>query len=129
MNVTRSFWLWTRSFLEGRTQQVNLQGALSFTAPWPAGVSQGSVFSPTLFNLHINDMEDNIPEQANVNIHIYADDCAMDTTVRTEECGQLQSALDSVRSWAKENKMELNAKKTKDMWICFTKLHRRHPCV
>jgi hypothetical protein len=32
INVTRSFWLWIMSFLEGRTQQVKLQGVLSFTA-------------------------------------------------------------------------------------------------
>ncbi len=106
--------------MDGRTRRVNLQGALSFTAPCPAGVPQGSAISPTLFNIHVSDMEDNIPEQANVNTHKYADDYTMDTSVRTEECSQLQSALDSVHSWANENKMELNAKKTKDMWICFT---------
>ena len=58
-------------------------------------------------------MEDNIPEQANVNQHKYTNNCTMDTSVKTEECSQLQSALDSVHSWAKENKMELNAKKKK----------------
>ncbi len=64
-------------------------------------------------------MENNIPEQTNVNTHKYAEDCTMETSVRTKECSQLQSALDSAHSWANENKMELNAKKTKDMWICF----------
>ena len=107
-------------FLEGRTQQVNLQGTLSFTAPCPAGVPQGSAISPTLFNIHINDMEDNVPVQANVNTDKYADDCTIDTSVRTGELSHLQSALDSVYSWAVRNKMELNAKKTKDMWINFT---------
>ncbi|CAB3982860.1 Hypothetical predicted protein [Paramuricea clavata] len=78
MNVTRSFWLWIMSFLEGRTQQ------------------------------------------ACVNTIKYADDCTMDTSIRLGESSDLQSALDSVQSWAVENKMELNAKKTKDMWINFT---------
>jgi hypothetical protein len=107
MNVTRSFWLWIMSFLEGRTQQVNLQGVLSF-------------ISPTLFNKYINDMEENVSEQACVNTTKYADDCTMDTSIRTGESSDLQSALDSVQSWTVENKMELNAKKTKDMWINFT---------
>ncbi|CAB4019987.1 Hypothetical predicted protein [Paramuricea clavata] len=119
MNVTRSFWLWTMSFLEGRTQQVNLQGVLSFTASCPAGVPQGSAISPTLFNIHINDMEENVSEQACVNTIKYADDCTMDTSIRLGEFSDLQSALDSVQSWAVENKMELNVKKTKDMWINF----------
>ena len=65
-------------------------------------------------------MEDNVPVQANVNTDKYADDCTMDTSVRTGELSHLQSALDSVLSWAVRNKMELNAKKTKDMWINFT---------
>ena len=80
-------------------------------------VPQRSAISPTLFNIHINDMEDNIPEQANVNTQKYADDCTIDTSVRTEECSQLQSALDSVHriELNKMDQMELNAKKTKDM--------------
>jgi hypothetical protein len=95
MNVTRSFWLWIMSFLEGRTQQVNLQGVLSF-------------ISPTLFNKYINDMEENVSEQACVNTTKYADDCTMDTSIRTGESSDLQSALDSEQSWAVENKMELD---------------------
>jgi hypothetical protein len=62
-------------------------------------------------------MEENVSEQACVNTTKYADDCTMDTSIRTGESSDLQSALDSVQSWAVENKMELNAKKTKDMCI------------
>jgi retron-type reverse transcriptase len=98
MNVTRRFWLWIMSFLEGRTQQVNLRGALSFTASCRAGVPQGSAISPTLFNIHINDMGENVSEQACVNTTKYADDCTMDTSIRTGESSDLQSALDSVQS-------------------------------
>jgi hypothetical protein len=107
MNVTRSFWLWIMSFLEGRPEQVNLQGVLSFTASCPAGVRQGSAISPTLFNIHINDMEENVSEQACVNTTKYANDCTMDTPIRLGESSDLKSALDSVQSWAVENKMEL----------------------
>ncbi|CAB4004008.1 Hypothetical predicted protein [Paramuricea clavata] len=39
---------------------------------------------------------------------------------KSRKSSDLQSSLDSVQSWAVENKMELNAKKTKDMWINFT---------
>jgi hypothetical protein len=97
MNVTRSFWLWIRSFLEGRTQQVNLQSVLSFTASCPAGVRQGFAISPTLFNIHINDMEENVYEQACVNTTKYADECTMDTSIRTGESSDLQSALPKQR--------------------------------
>lgn len=58
INVTKNFWLWTRSVLEGRSQQVNLGETLSSIKHCPAGVPQGSVISPTLFNVHVNDLED-----------------------------------------------------------------------
>jgi hypothetical protein len=96
MNVTTSFWLWITSFLEGRTQQVNLQGVLCFTASCPAGVPQGSTISPTFFNIHISDMEEKVSEQACVNTTKYADDCTMDMSIRTGESSDLQSALDPV---------------------------------
>ena len=94
---------------------MNLQGALSFIAPSPAGVPQGSVISPTLFNIHINDLEDGVPEQSRVNTGKYADDCTMDTSVNAGEPSSLQRALDAAQGWAEENKMKLNAKKTKNM--------------
>ena len=112
--------------MEGRTQQVNLQGALSFRAPCPAGVPQGSVISPTLFNTHINDLEDGVPEQPRVNTGKYADDCTMDASVNAGEPSSLQRALDAAQGWAEENKMKLNAKKTKDMWINFTERRPHH---
>ncbi|CAB4045996.1 RNA-directed DNA polymerase from mobile element jockey, partial [Paramuricea clavata] len=31
----------------------------------------------------------------------------------------MQEVLDTMNDWALRNKMKLNAKKTKDMWICF----------
>ena len=37
MNVSKSFWLWIKSFLTGRTQQVNLRGILSSIQPCPSG--------------------------------------------------------------------------------------------
>jgi hypothetical protein len=72
MNVSKSFWLWTRSFLEGRNQQVKLGGALLSIRPCPSGVPQGSVISPTLFNAHVDDLEDCIPNYLYINTPITA---------------------------------------------------------
>jgi hypothetical protein len=120
MNVNKPFWLWIRSFLTGRTQQVNLHGILSSIQPCPFGVSQGSVISPTLFNVHINDLEDTVPNLVNINTCKYADDCTQYQIVERGMCSSLQEAVDGLNGWANANKMALNPKKTKDMWICFT---------
>ena len=119
MNVTKAFWLWTRSFLENRSQQVKLAGTLSSTQPCPAGVPQGSVISPTLFNVHVNDLETSIPDHLSINTCKYADDCTQDEIVIRGTCSHMQEVLDALQQWSTSNKMTINPKKTKDMWICF----------
>ena len=61
MGITKSFWKWTQSYLSGRTKQVKLLGVLSRHGEVIAGVPQGGVISPTLCNVHVNDIEDCIP--------------------------------------------------------------------
>ena len=86
-----------------------------------AGVPQGGVISPTLFNVHINDIEDCIPRGIPVSTCKYADDCTLYELVFKDSVSQMQDAVTHLERWAVQNKMELNAKKTKDMWITFKK--------
>ena len=92
MNVTKAFSLWTRSFLEDRRQQVKLAGTLSSVKPCPAGVPQGSVMSPALFYIHINDIENSIPDGLSINICKYADDCTQDEVVSQGSSSHMQEA-------------------------------------
>ena len=119
MNVTKAFWLWIRSFLEDRNQQVKLAGTLSSIKSCPAGVPQGSVMSPVLFNIHISDIESSIPERLSMNSCKYADDCTLDESVSQGSTSHMQMALEAVQDWSTRNNMIINPKKTKDMWICF----------
>jgi hypothetical protein len=41
----------------------------------------------------------------------------------------MQEVLDAMNDWALRNKMKLNAKKTKDMWICFKDAIREPPSL
>ena len=119
MNVTKAFWLWIRSFLEDRNQQVKLAGALSSIKPCPAGVPQGSVMSPVLSNIHINDIESSKPERLSMNSCKYADDYTLDESVSQGSTSHMKMALEAVQDWSTRNNMIINPKKTKDMWICF----------
>ena len=117
--MSKRFWLWIRSFLEGRSQQVKLGGALSSTRLCPSKVPQGSVVLPTLFNVHVDDLEDCIPNYLDINTHKYTDDCTQDEVIQYGSTNNMQEVLDAMNDWALRNKMKHNAKKTKDMWICF----------
>ena len=121
MNVNKNSWLWVKIFSSGRTQQVKLNQALSSIAGCPAGVPQGLVLSPTLFNIHFDDLDAYLPEKLEVSAYKYADDCKQSERIMKGECSNMQEVLDSVQNWSDTNKMKLNAKKTKDMWICFGK--------
>ncbi len=84
MNINKPFWLWIKNFLSGRVQQVNLNGTLSSIATCPAGIPQGSVISPILFNTYVDDLEDALPEQLKVSTDKYADDCTQHQIVSVD---------------------------------------------
>ena len=73
----------------------------------------------TLFNVYVNDLEDCIPNHLQINTYKYADDCTQDEAISYCSTSNMQTVLDTTNDWALRKKMELNVKKTKDMWICF----------
>lgn len=111
---------WVASFLHERRIRVLSDGCASRLMPVNAGVPQGSVLSPTLFLLHINDM---LPLG---NIHCYADDSTVhggynghpaagqvDAEVnRVNLVIELNRVLDLISKWGSNNLVEFNAKKT-----------------
>ena len=124
--VNRGFWKWTQSFLTGRTLQVKLPGALSKVGQVIAGVPQGGVISAILFNVHISDVDNDIPSSLGIKSCKFADDLTLYQIVPLHSESYMQEGVDGVKLWADRNKMELNAKKTKDMWSSFKK-HSDNP--
>ena len=116
LRMNKSFWLW---LLDGRTQQIKLNSFISSVSSCDAGVPQGSVISPTLFNVHINDINDSIHKSMEADAYQYADDCTLDESVTEGNVSHMQEVLNSMQKWADANKMALSSKKTKDMWTCF----------
>ena len=107
IGINKSLWLWISSFLSSRTQQVNLNGTVSTIANCPCGVSQEFVLSPALINIHINDLEDSIPDDLVVDTTKYADDCTEDQLVEQGMSSSMQVAIeldDCFASWQKRAK-------------------------
>jgi hypothetical protein len=86
-----------------------------------AGVPQGSVLSPTLYTLYINDT----PQTPGVNLALFADDTCLYVTDRKEGyvLRKILRGLDSIVAWCKRWNIKINEDKT---WaIYFT--HRNRP--
>ena len=106
---------WFTSYLKGRSQCVRIEDHISTTLPVLAGVPQGSVLGPTLFNIYINDFQ-----YAHTGTSFqYADD----TTILTENQNfdTLQSNTNrnllSIYKWLSANLLALNLLKTVYMLI------------
>ena len=65
----------TESFLTKRLQLVTVNGIVSDWLDLKQDAPQGAVFGPLLFNLYVNDLSNQISE--NAHIIQYADDCLL----------------------------------------------------
>ena len=113
---------WIESFLKNRSIQVVLDGATSERMTINAGVPQGSVLSPVLFLIYINDLL-----TLTVNpIHSFADDSTLHhsykfnkrpTRAEVDEARKhmvdtLSSDVRAITEWGRLNRVEFNLNKT-----------------
>ena len=109
---------WFESYLQNRTQRVSLNDNLSEAADVIHGVPQGSILGPLLFLLFINDLPLYLQNTSTI-VDLYADD----TTIYFSNADKLvleknlQSSLNCLKKWCRENGMILNIDKTKVMLI------------
>jgi hypothetical protein len=94
------------SFLSQRKFRVSVEGEMSTPKEMQAGVPQGSVLSPTLFNLYINDA----PQTHVVHLALFADDTCLHATDRKEEfiVRKLQRGLSSMEAWCERWNIKIN---------------------
>jgi Reverse transcriptase (RNA-dependent DNA polymerase) len=99
------------SYLSKRTFSVNVNGTASTIRPILAGVPQGSIIGPAMFNLFTNDIP---TDYKNVQMALYADDAAIiSTSFAPKLMGTyLQPALDGLSDWYAKNRIMINISKT-----------------
>ena len=74
---------WISDYLDNRTARVKFQGTLSESQPFENGTPQGSVLSPTLFNLLMEDIVSQENFSGPTTVISYADDIVLVCTIPT----------------------------------------------
>ena len=117
LDVNPSLILWICSFLLHRSQSVRFQSMLSSCRSTSTGAPQGTVLSPVLFTLYTNDCR-GTPLCPLIK---YSDDSALQDLPNSHS-HFLEQVL-SFTLWCRENFLDLNVRKTKELVIDF----RRDP--
>ena len=107
---------WIEQLLKDRTFQYIVDNSLSVPKKAKRGLPQGSILSPTLFNVMMCDL----PQLENVEVIDFADDIAFTATAKTiEEATTLaERAVRSLENWSRRWQLAINPLKSKAM--CFT---------
>ena len=111
LGVSNPLLSWISSYLSNRKQSVKINGVLSREITVTSGVPQGSHLGPLLFLIFINDLATLLKD---CQFLLYADDLKIFRKVTsTNDCLLLQSEINKLTDWCKNNKMELNISKCK----------------
>ena len=117
-NIVGNMFCCVRDFLSDRFLRVRVGSCVSSSYLQEEGIPQGSVLSPTLFNVAINGLLQQIP--TGVHGLAFADDyvvfCSMPTAV--EACRKIQAAINSASSWASVRGFKFSQEKTKVIRFC-----------
>ena len=136
---TLSFCKLISSFLSNRFISVVVDGATSASFPVSSGVPQGSVLSPTLFLLFINDLL----HATDSDVHSFADDsnlhkfssfqCQPSSNARSQSrlamSSTVYSDLQSISEWGTRNLVKFNTSKTQLLTISLSNTPSNYPII
>ena len=113
LGIENNLLQWFTNYLSNRQQRVVINGEHSSWGYVKAGVPQGSVLGPLLFLAYINDITENIQ----TNIRLFADDTALFVTVDDpiDSNNMLNIDLKSIQEWSDTWLVKFSAPKTKGM--------------
>ena len=102
---------WLKNYLQNRQQYTDIEGTLSFMDYIKCGVPQGSILSPRLFHIYINDI---INSPSILKFFLFADDTTIFFSAKPSLSIQntLNIELSKVNTWLNCNKLSLNVGKS-----------------
>jgi retron-type reverse transcriptase len=114
------------SYLINRKFRVSMEGEMSTPRIMQAGVPQGSVLAPILYNLYIND----IPRTPGVHLALFADDTCIYATDRNERYvkRKLQRGLSAIEKWCEHWNIKINEDKTRAVYFS-KRIRRNEMCI
>ena len=103
-----------RSFLHERKQRVMCNNSCSNWTPIRCGVPQGSLLSPLLFNIFMNDINEAVNDSS---LRLYADDTTQYMADKNPTILQfsLNQDMERLSSWLDHNYLQANGDKTQAM--------------
>jgi hypothetical protein len=109
------------SFLWERKFRVSVEGEMSTPREFQAAVPQGSLLSPKLYNIYVNDP----PKIQGVYLALCTDDTCLYATDRKEGfiVRKLQRCLSSMDAWCERWNIKINYDKTQGIYFS----HSRRP--
>merc|ERR1712035_112911 len=115
---------WLANFLSGRYGYTMYNSKSSRTRHYTNGAPQGSVLSPTLFNLYMHDIP--LPTCPNTHVLSYADDLTIMSQNPLHETAtrQLQTYIHTLENWLTTNRMKVSADKSSVTLI--TRTHKEY---
>ena len=135
---TPSFYKLISSFLSNRFISVVVDGKTPASLPVSSGVPQGSVLSPTLFFLFINDLHASASD-----VHSFADDSTLHkyssfqcqpssnaySQFRLAMSSTINSDLQSISEWGTRNLVKFNTSKTQLLTISLANTPSKFPII
>lgn len=116
LNLKRNVLNWFKSYLSDRQQLTIANNIQSAVKPIVTGVPQGSILGPLLFIIYVNGLTSTIKTAKAI---MYADDTVVHMAISKkptiQEIKIYQTELNKICDWCNNNKLSINAAKTKIM--------------
>ena len=119
---------WFKSYLTGRTQQVNIGSVVSEPVHITHGVPQGSILGPALFNIYLNDLP-TIPNFGDLESYVDDSKLYLSFPIKyvNEVMRNINEDLSKITAWCCHNSLLINPDKTKVLVLGTHKMLQRLP--